>query len=154
MSKKIIGVISDTHGLLRPEIISLLRGCDAIIHAGDIGSMEVIDVLITIAPLYAVRGNVDKADWADSFPLTEVVEIENTFIYILHDLGKLDLVPEAAGFQVVISGHSHIPKVEKKNSVIYLNPGSAGTKRFKLPVTAAKLIIDGKTIEAEIMTVG
>ncbi len=149
-----IGVISDTHGLLRPEITSLLRQCDAIIHAGDIGKMEVIDELITIAPIYAVRGNIDKADWADSFPLTEAVEIENTFIYILHDLGKLDLVPEAAGFQAVISGHSHIPKIERNNGVLYLNPGSAGPKRFKLPVSAAKLIIDGKTIEAEIMTVG
>jgi putative phosphoesterase len=154
MSKKMIGVISDTHGLLRPEITSLLRQCDAIIHAGDIGKMEVIDELITIAPIYAVRGNIDKADWADSFPLTEAVEIENTFIYILHDLGKLDLVPEAAGFQAVISGHSHIPKIERNNGVLYLNPGSAGPKRFKLPVSAAKLIIDGKTIEAEIMTVG
>ncbi|MDD3894929.1 MAG: metallophosphoesterase family protein [Syntrophomonadaceae bacterium] len=151
MSKKIIGVISDTHGLLRPEIISLLCQCDAIIHAGDIGSMEVIDELKTTAPFHAVRGNVDKAVWADSIPLTEVVEIENTFIYILHDLGKLDLIPEAAGFQIVISGHSHIPKIENKNGVMYLNPGSAGTKRFKLPVTAAKLIIDGKTIEAEIL---
>ena len=154
MSKKMIGVISDTHGLLRPEITSLLRQCDAIIHAGDIGKMEVIDELITIAPIYAVRGNIDKADWADSFPLTEAVEIENTFIYILHDLGKLDLVPEAAGFQAVISGHSHIPKIERNNGVLYLNPGSAGPKRFKLPVSTAKLIIDGKTIEAEIMTVG
>jgi uncharacterized protein len=131
--------------LLRPEALAALRGSDHIIHAGDIGSPKILEQLATIAPVTAVRGNVDKGAWARKLPETEVLEAAGISIYVLHDLAQLDLKPEAAGFNVVISGHSHVPKQEERNGVLYFNPGSAGRKRFKLPVSLGWLIVeDGK----------
>jgi len=138
-----IGVISDTHGLLRPEAIRALRGCQQILHAGDVGSPEILEELGQIAPLTAVRGNVDRDAWANRLPYTRVIEIESRLLYMLHDLGQLDLDPAAAGFRAVISGHSHQPKVEERAGVLYLNPGSAGPRRFKLPVCVAVIEING-----------
>jgi putative phosphoesterase len=138
----ILGVIADTHGLLRPEVLELFRGVSLIIHAGDIGTPDVLSTLRKVAPVRAVRGNVDKGTWAKSLSETDVVECCGSFIYLLHDLKTLDLDPSAAGMQMVISGHSHRPNESRKNGVLYLNPGSAGPRRFKLPVTAALLRID------------
>jgi putative phosphoesterase len=146
-----IGVISDTHGLLRPEAVELLRGSEHIIHAGDIGAPEIIPELRKIAPVTAIRGNVDTQTWAQSFPETEVVELGGVDIYILHDANAIDLNPKAAGFAAVISGHSHKPKQERKNGVLYFNPGSAGPRRFKLPISVGRMeIVDGK-VSAEIL---
>jgi putative phosphoesterase len=136
----IVGVISDTHGLLRGEAIHALRGAEQIIHAGDIGGLEILEKLGEIAPVTAVRGNVD-GDWASSIPLSEVVEVEGVSIYVLHILQRLDLKPEAAGFGVVVYGHSHEPRQEVKNGVLYFNPGSAGPRRFKLPVSVGRLVV-------------
>jgi putative phosphoesterase len=147
----LIGVISDTHGLLRPEAIEALCGAEHIIHAGDIGAAEILEKLATIAPVTAIRGNVDTA-WASRLPETEVLETGGISIYVLHDLAQLDLKPEAAGFEVVISGHSHVPTQETKNGVLYLNPGSAGPRRFKLPVSVARLVIREGKITAEILS--
>ena len=129
-----------------------MRGSEHIIHAGDVGDPEILDRLRTIAPLSAIRGNVDKDAWARKLAETEIVEIGGISIYVLHDLARLDLKPEAAGFKVVISGHSHIPKQETRGGVLYFNPGSAGPRRFKLPVTVGKLMVDGERISAEIIT--
>ena len=150
----LIGVISDTHGLLRPEALEALRGSGHIIHAGDIGAPEILDQLAQIAPVTAIRGNVDKGAWARSLPETEVVELASVSIYILHDLAQLDLKPAAARFQVVISGHSHVPKQETRDGVLYFNPGSAGPRRFKLPVTVGKLIVQRGRVTAEIVMLG
>jgi uncharacterized protein len=147
----VIGVISDTHGLLRPEALQALRKSEHIIHAGDVGAPEILDQLATIAPVTAIRGNVDKAAWARKLSETETVELAGISIYVLHDLAGIDLKPEAAGFKVVISGHSHVPKQETKNGVLYLNPGSAGPRRFKLPVSVARVTIGNGEIVAEIL---
>jgi putative phosphoesterase len=147
----VIGVISDTHGLLRPEALQALRGSEHFIHAGDVGAPDILDQLATIAPVTAIRGNVDRAAWARTLAETEVVELAGISIYVLHDLAQLDLKPEAAGFKVVISGHSHVPKQETKNGVLYLNPGSAGPRRFKLPVSVARVTISEGKIVAEIL---
>ncbi len=146
-----IGIISDTHGLLRPEAFTALNGSDRIIHAGDIGAVTVIETLATIAPVTAVRGNCDREVWADSFPKTQAITVENSSFYILHDLNQLDLNPEAAGFQVVISGHTHQPKIFQAGGVLYLNPGSAGPRRFQLPVVLARIDLHGDQIEAQIV---
>jgi uncharacterized protein len=152
MAKSIlIGVISDTHGLLRPEALEALRGSDYIIHAGDIGSAEILERLAVIAPVTTVRGNVDKGEWARKLPETEVLEVGRVLIYILHDLAQLDLKPEAPGFSVVISGHSHIPKQGTRGGVLYFNPGSAGPRRFKLPVTVGKLHVAEGAVRGEIV---
>jgi putative phosphoesterase len=148
----LVGVISDTHGLLRPEALEALRGSDHIIHAGDVGSPEILEKLATIAPVTAVRGNVDKSPWARRLPETEVIEVGGVSIYVLHDLTKLDLRPKAAGFAVVVSGHSHIPKQETRDAVLYFNPGSAGPRRFKLPVTVGKLTVKDGSVQSEIVT--
>lgn len=141
----IIGVISDTHGLLRPEAIAALQGSEHIIHAGDIGDPAIIPSLEKIAPVTAIRGNIDVDPWARRFPETEAVELAGLHIYILHNVNALDLNPKAAGFAAVISGHSHQPKQETKDGVLYFNPGSAGPRRFKLPITLGKLeIVNGK----------
>ena len=146
-----IGIISDTHGLLRPEAVEMLRGSEHIIHAGDIGAPEIIPELWKIAPVTAIRGNVDTQAWARSFAETEVVELGGLDIYILHDANAIDLNPKAAGFAAVISGHSHKPKQEMKDGVLYFNPGSAGPKRFNLPISVGKLeIVDGK-LSAEVL---
>jgi uncharacterized protein len=149
----LIGVISDTHGLLRPEAIEVLRGSDRIIHAGDIGEREILDNLAALAPVTAIRGNVDTGVWARKLPETEVVELGGISIYVLHDLAQLDLKAEAAGFKVVISGHSHVPKQETRNGVLYFNPGSAGPRRFKLPVTVGKLFIENVEVRGEIIRI-
>jgi uncharacterized protein len=149
----LIGVISDTHGLLRPEAVEALRGSEHIIHAGDVGAPEVLDQLRSIAPVTAIRGNIDKAKWARTLPETEVVELDGVSIHVLHDLSQLDLKPEAAGFQVVIYGHSHIPKQETRNGVLYFNPGSAGPRRFKLPISVGKLHVSASKVRGEIITI-
>jgi putative phosphoesterase len=148
----IIGVISDTHGLLRPEALVALAGCERILHAGDVGAPETLEKLREIAPVTAVRGNIDTARWARSLPESAVVEAGEYHIYILHDLSQLDLKPEAAGFSAVISGHSHQPLARTKNGVLYFNPGSAGPRRFNLPVSVGRLRINGAKIEAELIT--
>jgi hypothetical protein len=148
----VIGVISDTHGLLRPEALAALRGSQRIIHAGDIGDPEILDQLSAIAPVTTIRGNVDKADWASRLPETEVVEVGGISIYVLHDLARLDLKPAAAGFNVVIFGHSHVPKQEMRDGVLYFNPGSAGPRRFTLPVSVGRLMVEGIHVKAEIIT--
>jgi uncharacterized protein len=147
----ILGVISDTHGLLRPEAVEALRGSDQILHAGDIGAPEVLASLARLAPVTAIRGNVDTEAWARKLRETEVVEAGGISIYMLHDLGQLDLKPQAAGFQVVIYGHSHQPKMEERNGVLYFNPGSAGPRRFKLPVSVGRLRIEDGKIDGELM---
>ena len=147
----ILGVISDTHGLLRSEAVDALRGADRILHAGDVGDPEILDTLAQIAPVTAVRGNIDTESWAQALPQTEVVEIGGVSIYILHDLGRLDLKPEAAGIHAVIYGHSHQPKIEMRKGVLYFNPGSAGPRRFQLPVSVGKLRIEDGRIKAELV---
>jgi putative phosphoesterase len=147
----ILGVISDTHGLLRREAVEALRGADRILHAGDVGDPEIIDSLAQIAPVTAVRGNIDTESWAQTLPQTEVVEIGGVSIYMLHDLGRLDLKPEAAGIHAVIYGHSHQPKIEMRKGVLYFNPGSAGPRRFQLPVSVGKLHIEDGKIKAELV---
>jgi putative phosphoesterase len=147
----IIGLISDTHSLLRPQALEALRGSEHIIHAGDIGAPEIISELKTIAPVTAIRGNVDVQTWARAFPETQVVELAGKSIYVIHDVNALDLNPKAAGFDVVISGHSHQPRQEIKDGVLYMNPGSAGPRRFKLPISVARIEISGALISATIV---
>ena len=147
----LLGVISDTHGLLRPEAVEALRGVQQVIHAGDVGSPEILKRLAAIAPVTAVRGNVDTDAWAQQLPDTQVLETGGISIYLLHNLTQLDVKPEAAGFRVVISGHSHIPKQEVRNGVLYFNPGSAGPRRFKGPVSVGRLSIDGAQVSAELV---
>lgn len=146
-----VGVISDTHGLIRKEVFKIFKGVDFIIHAGDLGCPKVVDVLKTIAKVIPVSGNVDSEEWARKLPLREAVKIGQTYFYILHDLANLDLDPETGGFDIVISGHSHMPKIKKDFNTLYLNPGSAGPKRFKLPISVALLYLKDKLFEAEII---
>lgn len=146
-----VGVISDTHGLVRPEAVAALAGAELIIHAGDVGGPEVLEALGRLAPVVAVRGNNDRGAWADGLPEYETVEVNNTSIYVLHDLKELDIAPAAAGFRVVVAGHSHKPLIEERRGVLYLNPGSAGPRRFKLPVTVARLKPDSGDASAEII---
>jgi uncharacterized protein len=150
-SSIVIGVISDTHGLLRREAVDALRGSDQIIHAGDVGAPGILEQLAVIAPVTAVRGNVDKGAWAKRLPKTEVLEVSGISIYMLHDLAELDLKPRTAGFAAVISGHSHVPKQEMRDGVLYFNPGSAGPRRFKLPVSLGKLIVEDGGVRGEIL---
>ena len=149
----ILGLISDTHGLLRPEAIRALTGADQIIHAGDIGDPRILAELHYLAPVVAVRGNIDKGDWAQSLPLTTVWESEaaNLSVYVLHDLHELDLDPEAAGFRIVVSGHSHQPSSVERGGVLYVNPGSAGPRRFRLPVTIARLNLNERPLRMQLV---
>ena len=149
--KSLIGVISDTHGLIRPEAVQALRGANLIIHAGDIGKAEVIEALKSIAPVVAIRGNNDKGRWARRFPETAVVEVGKIRIYIIHNVKELEIDPSAAGFCVVISGHSHRPLVLRRGGVLFLNPGSAGPRRFKLPVAVARLRVRGESVSFRIV---
>jgi putative phosphoesterase len=135
----LIGLISDTHGLLRPEALRALDGSDLIVHAGDVGKPEILDALKLLAPVVAVRGNIDRGGWATALPMTTTVAVGLAAVYILHDLQQLDLDPAAAGFHVVVSGHSHKPSRTERGGVLYLNPGSAGPRRFQLPVTVARV---------------
>ena len=146
-----IGVISDTHGLVRPEALRALAGADLIVHAGDVGRPEVLDALRAVAPVVAVRGNNDRGPWAAALAETEVVEAGGRSLYVLHDLKALDLDPRAAGFDAVIAGHSHQPRIERRDGVLYLNPGSAGPRRFRLPIAVAWLAIEPARMDAEIV---
>lgn len=138
--------------MLRPEAVRALAGSGHIVHAGDVGGPGLLDELKTIAPLTAIRGNIDRGAWAKKLPETEAVELAGVSIYVLHDLAELDLKPAAAGFRVVISGHSHVPKQETRDGVLYFNPGSAGPRRFKLPVTVGRLVVEGGEVRGEIVT--
>ena len=134
-----IGLISDTHGLMRPEALAALQGSELIIHAGDVGKPEVIEQLRLVAPVVAVRGNIDKGAWASALPATAAVETGSGRIYVLHDVKELDLAPVASQFHAVVSGHSHKAGQMERDGVLYLNPGSAGPRRFRLPITVARL---------------
>jgi uncharacterized protein len=147
-----IGVISDTHGLLRPEAVEALQGSEVIIHAGDVGTPEVLEALQRIAPVIAVRGNVDTAHWARALQATEVVEAGERHLYVLHQIEHLDLDPIEAGFAAVIYGHSHRPSAEIRKGVLYLNPGSAGPRRFSLPITLVRLRLTGRSLEHEFVS--
>jgi putative phosphoesterase len=148
----VFGIISDTHGLLRPEALRALRGSDRILHAGDVGAPEILEALAQIAPVTAIRGNVDTEPWARTLPATEVVNAGGVSIFMLHNLAQLDLKPAAAGFHVVIYGHTHHPKMEERNGVLYFNPGSAGPRRFNLPVSVGKLMIEGGKVRAKLVS--
>ena len=150
---KRIGVISDTHGLMRPEVPTAFDGVELILHAGDIGEAEVIRQLKSIAPVVAVRGNNDTGSWARAIPETKVTRIGRVSIYMLHNLKEIDLDPSAKGFQVVISGHSHRPSMERRDGVLFLNPGSAGPRRFKLPISVAQLAVRGSTVNAKLIEI-
>jgi len=147
-----IGLISDTHGLLRPEAVAALQGCAQIIHAGDIGKPQVLDGLRAIAPLEAIRGNIDTADWAQMLPERLDLRIGGLTLHVLHDLKQLDIDPLAAGVDVVIAGHSHKPKVERRDGVLYLNPGSAGPRRFSLPISLALLELNDGQAQVELIS--
>ncbi|QTA91389.1 metallophosphoesterase family protein [Desulfonema magnum] len=147
----LVGVISDTHGLLRPGIAKIFNGTDLIIHAGDVDRPNILEALREIAPVTAVRGNMDYGEWANKLPVTEIIEIGNVCLYMFHNPYQLDLDPGAAGFAAVINGHTHNPFVEKKNGVLFLNPGSAGPKRGDYPVTVSLLHIRGSDLDAQII---
>jgi putative phosphoesterase len=146
-----IGVISDTHALLRPEAIEALRGSDLIVHAGDVGARDVLDRLRDVAPMVAVRGNIDREPWAHVLPETRIVEAAGVKLFVLHDLSTLAVDPVTHGYAAVISGHSHTPVADTRNGVLYLNPGSAGPRRFRLPVTVARLTISTTGISHELV---
>ena len=145
-----VGLISDTHGLLRPEATAFLAGSDHIVHAGDVGDPSILDALAAIAPLTAIRGNVDMDVWASQLPDTTRAVIGGVTLYVLHDLAALDIKPRAQGIRVVVYGHSHQASVSERDGVVYVNPGSAGPRRFRLPITAAELRIDGGSVTAHI----
>ena len=147
----IVGVISDTHGLLRPEAVAALDGSDLIVHAGDVGDPAILDALRAVAPVRAVRGNVDLGPWAGALPAVDVVEAAGRHLYVLHRLEDLDLDPAAAGFDAVIYGHSHRPGAERRGGVLYLNPGSAGPVRFRLPVSLARLTVEPDGLRHELV---
>jgi uncharacterized protein len=151
MDEQLIGVISDTHGLVRTEALQVLKGSALIIHAGDVGSPQVLERLRDIAPVVAVRGNIDRGQWALALPKWEVVEIAGISIYVIHDLNDLDLDPAAAGFSAVISGHSHRPSMQHRKGVLLLNPGSAGPRRFTLPVSAALIYVKDGMLEPQLI---
>ena len=155
MSRRhVVGLISDTHGLLRPEAVDLLRGSDFIVHAEDIGNPHILQALADLAPVTAVRGNIDTGAWAQSLPETEVLRVgEVASFYVLHNIEHLDLDPVAAGFQAVISGHSHKPGHRWKNGFLYLNPGSAGPRRFSLPISVGRLFVDADQVSVELMEI-
>lgn len=148
-----IGLISDTHGLMRPEAIAFLQGSDFIVHGGDIGNAGILEALAAIAPLTVVRGNNDREPWADAIAETELVKFGGVHLYAIHDLAQLDIDPSAAGVRVVVSGHSHKPKVEERDGVLYVNPGSAGPRRFKLPISIAELVVDGASVTARVVSI-
>ena len=148
-----VGILSDTHGLIRPEVEQLLANCDRILHAGDVGDPLVLDRLQQIAPLVAVRGNMDYGSWSSSLPVTEMLEIGGLFFYLLHDLYQLDLEPAAAGIHVVVSGHTHRAAIHREDGVIYLNPGSAGHRRLNYPLSIARVVIENGIARPQIVEV-
>ena len=150
-SPRVVGVISDTHGLMRPQALEPLRGSDLIVHCGDIGAPAVLDALRALAPVRAVRGNNDTGPWAFELPTDDVIEVGAHILYVIHDLGELRLEPAAAGFTTVLSGHSHRPFVERRKGVLFVNPGSAGPRRFSLPVAVAQLVLAPGRCDARII---
>jgi putative phosphoesterase len=146
-----LGIISDTHGLLRPEAVVFLQGCNRILHGGDIGNGEILAQLSSIAPVTAIRGNNDKGAWAEAIPETELFEFGGIYVYAIHDLSQLNIDPSAAGIRVVISGHSHKPLIERRDGIWFVNPGSAGPRRFKLPISVADILIEGSAISPRIV---
>jgi putative phosphoesterase len=150
--RSVVGVISDTHGLLRPEAVDALRGSDMIVHAGDVGSPAVLRGLEELAPVIAVRGNNDHGPWAEKLRVTDVVELAGASLYVIHDVKELDLDPRAAGLAVVISGHSHRPLSEMRDGVLFFNPGSAGPRRFRLPISVGHLVIRGPRVVGDLET--
>ena len=148
-----IGLISDTHGLLRPEARAFLEGSDHIIHGGDICEPDILRALAAIAPVSAVRGNNDRGPWADRISETELLQFDDVFVYVIHDLGQLDIEPRAAGVTVVVSGHSHKPSVDRRDGVLYVNPGSAGPRRFTLPISMGELRISEGKVSARTVEV-
>jgi putative phosphoesterase len=146
-----IGVISDTHGLLRPEAVAFLQGSDRIVHAGDVGDPAILAVLSKVAPVTAVRGNVDTAGWAAALAETAILDVDGIRIHVLHDLAQLDIQPAALRIRVVVSGHSHKPVIERRTGVLYLNPGSAGPRRFRLPISIAEITIADGAVDARIV---
>ena len=146
-----VGLISDTHGLLRPEARAFLMGCDYIVHGGDVGGADILDDLAAIAPLIAVRGNNDTGPWAARLPPTELVRVGSVFFYVIHNLEELDIDPTAAGVRVIVSGHSHKPMIEERDQVLYVNPGSSGPRRFKLPISVGEIIVSGSAVRARIV---
>jgi len=146
-----VGLISDTHGLLRPEARAFLVGCDYIVHGGDVGGAAILDELSLMAPLIAVRGNNDTEPWAAHLPLTELIRVGNVFVYVIHDLAELDIDPAAAGVRVIVSGHSHKPMIEERGEVLYVNPGSSGPRRFKLPISVGEITVSGDAVKARVV---
>jgi putative phosphoesterase len=151
MSEVLVGIISDTHGLVRPEAVRALKGSEFLIHAGDIGNPQVIEQLHEIAPTFVVRGNNDRGAWAADLPVTQVVEVGELLFYVLHEISQLDVDPAVAGFAAVVSGHSHQPSIQFRDGVLYLNPGSAGPRRFSLPVAVARVHVSGRQMRPEIV---
>lgn len=151
MRPGLVGVISDTHGLLRADAVAALRGCDLIVHAGDVGGPAVLDGLRRLGRVVAVRGNMDGGSWAEALPETEAVEVGGSLLFVLHDRHRLALTPRVAGIAAVISGHSHRPRIERRDGVLWLNPGSAGPRRFRLPVSLALLRVAGPRLEARLV---
>ncbi len=147
----VVGVISDTHGLVRPEALVALAGADLIVHCGDVGDPAVLGALGEIAPVSAVRGNNDRGGWAAELPIEQVVEAGGRKLFVLHDLAELSVDPKAAGFAAVLSGHSHRPLVETRSGVLFVNPGSAGPRRFKLPIAVARLVVSAQGCKATIV---
>ena len=146
-----LGIISDTHGLLRPEALAFLRGCDRIVHGGDIDTAEVLAQLSAIAPVTAVRGNNDHGPWAEALRETELFEFNGAYVYAIHDLAQIDIDPSSAGIRVVVSGHSHTPVIERREGVLYVNPGSAGPRRFRLPAAVGELLVVGGDLDARVV---
>jgi putative phosphoesterase len=149
-----VGLVSDTHGLLRPEVLGFLRGSDHIVHGGDVCDPGVLDGLRALAPVTAVRGNNDRGAWAEALRESELVRLDEVFVYAIHDLAEIDIEPRAAGVRVVVSGHSHRPSIDERDGVLYVNPGSAGPRRFRLPISAGELAIDGERVSARLVTFG
>ncbi len=143
-----IGLLSDTHGLLRPEARAFAAGCDYIIHGGDIGSAAILDELSALAPLIAVKGNNDRQAWAAHLPQTDMIRVGGVFIYVIHDISQLDIDPGAAGANVIVSGHSHIPRIEHRDGILYVNPGSCGPRRFKLPISVGEIHVEDTKVRA------
>ncbi len=146
-----VGLVSDTHGLLRPEARAFLVGCDYIVHGGDVGGAEILDALAVMAPLIAVRGNNDTQPWAVRLPRTELIRVGGIFVYIIHNLEELDIDAGAAAVRVIVSGHSHQPKVEEREGILYVNPGSCGPRRFKLPISVGEIRVSGNAVKARIV---
>jgi putative phosphoesterase len=143
-----VGIVSDTHGLLRPEAKIFAGACDYLIHGGDIGSQSILDELAALAPLIVVKGNNDRQTWAAHLPETEMIRVGGVFVYVIHDLSLIDIDPHAAGVQVIISGHSHKPLIEQRDGVLYVNPGSCGPRRFTLPISVGEMMVEGTKVRA------